>query len=477
MTDIFEKILKQWVDTKWYLNNYNDVKNVGLDANSHYRKYGVHENRIPNPYSELKPTVFKIIFLLFHFCGLRHFNPNRKKNKIFQIFSDYFILIYLNYKLKNFYKSHAGRNKLYITSWVGGGVSDILPFYINRDLTSYDAVMVLQSIKDVAVSDMPIFKVSLFFKSEQNNESFVCVFPELFLKILISKQNFFSELQIHHVFGFEKLISFFLNNFKIKSVFYLHDYYLFSANWSFFEVQKSNNYMDSECNNVWEKSCRLFLITNVTTIVATSFHTYNLLLSEECIPKYKVDFQYNPEESNIENLPVRFPGKVSNEINILILGNLGLYKGLSILNSLMDLLPSDLMDLKFFHIGGVSEGFLSEKIFQYGWLDKLTRSETIRKIDADLVLVPAQCPETYSVIVSDILRLGIPMLASNIGAIPERLFDRRFTKLVNNYSNPTSWLNEILEFQRTKFIHTRVELDYSFNEKSLILSKRLRLDI
>jgi hypothetical protein len=71
------------------------------------------------------------------------------------------------------FSSPSARNKIYITSWVGGGVSDILPYYVDRDLKSSDAVMVLRSIKDVAISDVPIFKVSIYFKSKQKSESFV----------------------------------------------------------------------------------------------------------------------------------------------------------------------------------------------------------------------------------------------------------------------------------------------------------------
>lgn len=472
---VFDKILNKWVDSKWYINTYDDVKNARLDAKSHYRKYGVHENRIPNPYCKLKPNPLKIFFLLLHFCGIRVLNLSSTKNRFLQIISNYFILIYLNSKLKYFFTSTVGKNKLYLTSWVGGGVSDILPYYINRDLKNNNAVMILQSIKDVAISEMPIFKVSLFFKTKQKNESFVCVFPEVFLKYLISNQKYFSELNVHHVFGFEKLTSFILNNFNMKSIFYLHDYYLFSDNWSFYQVKKSKNYIDSECNKIWAKSSRLFFIENISTIVATSYHTYNLLLQDESVPSHKVDFQYNPEESNLENLPVRMSNSDSNKTNILILGNLGLYKGLGILNSLMKLVPLNLGDLKFFHIGGVSEGSLSERIFQFGWLDKLSRSEAIRKIDADLVLIPAQCPETYSVIVSDILRLGIPVLASNVGAIPERLLDRKFSKLIHDYTNPNSWLEEIMEFRTTRFLHNKVDLGYSESEKSFVFSKRLRL--
>jgi glycosyltransferase involved in cell wall biosynthesis len=193
------------------------------------------------------------------------------------------------------------------------------------------------------------------------------------------------------------------------------------------------------------------------------------------IPIDKLHFSYNPEESNIEELPVKVPKKFSKDLKILILGNLGIYKGLEVLNCLLNKIDEqDIQNLIFYHIGGVSEGSLSNHIIKFGWLEKNERIDTIKAIDADLALVPAQCPETYSVIISDLLRLQIPILASKVGAIPERLLNRKYSKLVDDYSNPESWLEGIIEFRDNQFNNECVKLDYTDSQKDLILVKRNR---
>jgi glycosyltransferase involved in cell wall biosynthesis len=48
-----------------------------------------------------------------------------------------------------------------------------------------------------------------------------------------------------------------------------------------------------------------------------------------------------------------------------------------------------------------------------------------------LALLPFRIPETHSYALSDVMRLGLPLLATAIGAIPERVHGRPATWLVD----------------------------------------------
>ncbi len=480
MKRLFKKKFCNYVDKIWYQNNYEDVRNSELDPNYHYVKYGKQERRIPNPQYGIRSKLFKIIFFLLNFCNIRILEFNIQKSKVFNYFQRWLLNSFWNYEY-NFKRNFSTQNnKLYITSWVGGGVADVLPFYIKRDLEKFDSVLVVKSIKDVSLSKIPIFEIEIYFNLKCRSLKFICPIPGLFLDKLAHNQKLFQEIAIHHVFGFEKMLDFILLNFNSKKTFYFHDYYLFSSNWSFFKVlgkphPPGFSFFENESNTVWDLKSRLLLLNVIDDIVATSFHTYKFLSGDRCIPKNKLKFHYIPEKRNIELTPVKKPRKDQKDFKILILGNLGIYKGLQVLNSLIDLIAIENSDIRFFHIGGVSEGSLSDRIIQYGWLEKNERILRVKQIDADLALVPAQSPETYSVILSDLMAFGIPILASNIGAIPERLLNRDYTNLVDDYSNPNSWREQIITFQRNGFFDNIPPFNGSKIEVNYICEKRMRV--
>ena len=53
---------------------------------------------------------------------------------------------------------------------------------------------------------------------------------------------------------------------------------------------------------------------------------------------------------------------------------------------------------------------------------------------------PGQWPETYSYTLSDAIDAGLPIVATRIGAFPERLEGRPLTWLVDPEASPEEWL-------------------------------------
>jgi len=294
--------------------------------------------------------------------------------------------------------------------------------------------------------------------------------------------HYIPEIDIHHVFGFEKFIDFIQNNFITKLNFYVHDYYLFSENWSFFGVdilslEHKTSYFQTQINNIWPIALREVFLRNCNSIIATSYHTFKLLYNEKDFPIEKLEFKYIPEESNLEFNQLDSPIEISGEnrrIKIIVLGNLGIYKGLTLLNDIADKLKSENFEFKIFHFGNVSEGRLNDSIVSYGWLNRNEREVEIKRLGADLALLPAQSPETYSLILSELIRLKIPIVSSKIGALPERIFDRKNAHLVSDYMSSDSWVNDIIIFCKNNFTNDYVNPDFSAEEIDLIYAKRLR---
>jgi glycosyltransferase involved in cell wall biosynthesis len=67
---------------------------------------------------------------------------------------------------------------------------------------------------------------------------------------------------------------------------------------------------------------------------------------------------------------------------------------------------------------------------------------------ADVLFFPAQVPETYSYTLSVALATGVPIVASALGALPERLSGRRRVRLLPFDASPARWNDALLDAVR-----------------------------
>ena len=72
-------------------------------------------------------------------------------------------------------------------------------------------------------------------------------------------------------------------------------------------------------------------------------------------------------------------------------------------------------------------------------------------LQPDLVWFPAQWPETYSYTLSACLQAGLPVLAPELGAFPERLTDRAWSWAMPWDLEAREWLNALEELQAQHF--------------------------
>jgi hypothetical protein len=222
------------VDKKWYISNYEDVRLSGLDSKHHYNRYGKEEERLPNPFSEIRSTIFRGLFLFLSALNIRlNEYTYSSESKFISLINLFLRKEYQFLKNTNMFST-----KFYLTSWVGGGVYDALEFYIRSDLKKYETIIVLRSLKNISIQSTPILKVEVYTRGANQPSIHVCPFPSILLAKLLANSHKVAEIDIHHVFGFERFLDFILDNFETQCNFYVHDYYLFSDNWSFFNHRK-----------------------------------------------------------------------------------------------------------------------------------------------------------------------------------------------------------------------------------------------
>jgi O-antigen biosynthesis protein len=112
-------------------------------------------------------------------------------------------------------------------------------------------------------------------------------------------------------------------------------------------------------------------------------------------------------------------GEKSPRLKVLVPGHINGGKGEVLLNTLIPNLP-DGIELILLGSAHLSERFSSEKVKT---IDHYKREELpgiVSRINPDIALLASLVPETYGYIMSEMLQLGIPTIASDIGAYAER---------------------------------------------------------
>ena len=109
---------------------------------------------------------------------------------------------------------------------------------------------------------------------------------------------------------------------------------------------------------------------------------------------------------------------------IAILGAFGAHKGLNLINSTVEFVSQRKLPLAFYLIGYSGHQSCHKGIYsETGPYDESDLPELIDSLDPDVILFPAQCPETYCYALSMAIKTGRPIIVTDIGALPERVIN------------------------------------------------------
>ena len=166
---------------------------------------------------------------------------------------------------------------------------------------------------------------------------------------------------------------------------------------------------------------------------------------------------------------------VDEPLRILVLGALSIFKGADALEASALHARAQRAPLEF-HLLGYAYRALRTRPFSHlkvhGAYQDAKLAELIAEINPHVVWFPGSCPETHSYTLSAVLASGLPVVATNIGAFPERLEGRPWTWLVQPDRASDEIVAHFLEVQRQLTqgqspkpfalqINTRAEFDYA----------------
>lgn len=144
-------------------------------------------------------------------------------------------------------------------------------------------------------------------------------------------------------------------------------------------------------------------------------------------------------EPPVADLPKLGPDE---PMRILVVGALGAIKGADVLEAAAIDARARGLPLEF-HLLGFAYRQLSDfpksDLHVHGRFEESEALSCIRRIDPHLAWFPSLTPETYSYTLSAVLDAGLPVAASNLGAVPERIAGRRLSWVMDWRTEPTAW--------------------------------------
>ncbi len=242
-----------------------------------------------------------------------------------------------------------------------------------------------------------------------------------------------SSVHIHHFISFSPKIFNFIEGLNVKKIITIHDYFWLNGNATLGNKDKNLTY--DEYYNLNTKDAEWHIrdrgydykkihnfIYNSDLVIFPSFDTLNRYLSFLKIKNF-VKVSHLEINRNVNKRPVKFKKKKRYLIGVL--GGISKEKGADFLEKLAVFAYK--FELKFtYSIIGHSYRKL-KNISNSGHYESKYLPELIKQSGVDIIFFPAKIPETYSYTLSYALNSGLPIIAPNLGAFPERLSGRKNT--------------------------------------------------
>jgi FkbM family methyltransferase len=306
--------------------------------------------------------------------------------------------------------------------------------------------------------------VSISFDIDNSCDKLIFNMPDEYFSMLeLLKAVCISAVHFHHTIGLDAKILDLPRDLDVTYLLSVHDYYWMDANPTLTDAtgKYSCGYSGTQHNplypfpkgitlDVWQARLRP-LIEGADCVIFPS-NAAKIIFNNVYQPSNAVVAPHIEARLNVNRMPCIFTKK--NQYTIGVLGAVSREKG-------ADLLEDIAVDSK-------SLGFaLTFKLLGYAYKPLKALDATgpyrvhqlanlIQEHGLDIVFFPAQWPETYSYTLSFALDSGLPIIAPNIGAFPERLSGRQNVLIFDHLTPATELLNQINVFIQKLSVGARI---------------------
>lgn len=255
-----------------------------------------------------------------------------------------------------------------------------------------------------------------------------------------------TRVHVHHVIGFAESFWRYLYTLRLPLDLTLHDHSIFTGNPSLlneqghFDPQWFSQGLDAlPAGDADVASVLQGLALRAQRVIVPSRSLAAVLA--QLLPSLRTLVRCHPERELLGTYPaVRpVPVKQGQPLKVLCLGMLGIEKGAYALARTAALASKQQLNIEFILLGACHVN-LPPLVRCLGLYQDADLAGLIAELQPHLLWLPAQCPETWSYTLSAGLYAGLPVLASDLGALPERLQGRSFTLLLKHTASEQQWL-------------------------------------
>lgn len=321
----------------------------------------------------------------------------------------------------------------------------------------------------------------ILFSSGDNNDEFIFKFQLLknYDDLVALCKNFnVKSIHYHHLLGHQPIIKKLPEDIGCSYYVFIHDYYLICPRISLIRTngefcEEKNIVSCGECLNdrpytftknieQWRMENFLFL-NDAQGIAAPSHDTimrikkYYPTLEIKCCPHAELDHQV---EQNIKNT-------LGERLRIGIIGAISKIKGADFVYLCIKDKTIRKLPLEYVVIGYTYKQISTLAEYEMEVTGQYKEDEVLRLIEAqkiDVLFFPARAPETYSYTLSWGILAGVPAVATNVGAVSERIkmnnigwvVEKDISSgemndfFVNILHNPTTYFEKLNNFKKVE---------------------------
>lgn len=155
------------------------------------------------------------------------------------------------------------------------------------------------------------------------------------------------------------------------------------------------------------------------------------------------------------------PLEPESPLKVVVLGALGRIKGADVLEEVAALAARERAPIEFHLLGHAYRSLRAQPrthLRVHGPYEEQDLPRLLAELRPDIAWFPALCPETYSYTLSACLRAGLPVVAPDLGAFPERLGGRSWSWIRPWDMSVTQWLSFFLKLRDEHFSPGRAPL-------------------
>lgn len=244
----------------------------------------------------------------------------------------------------------------------------------------------------------------------------------------------FSRVHLHHVQGWNLEIIDLIQQLNVHYDITLHDYFAISSNYHLIDSKSTSSSPNNatgwpQATKAWQ-ALFLELFAGAERIISPSKGIYEKI--SKVFPMNTYCIMAHPQRL----------AKPPQIIKVALLGALSEAKGLALVQQTARLAATEAPHLSFTLIG-----HSAEPIYAPINVTGSYRNEDFQRLIAeqrpDVIWLPSQVPETFCFTLTNALSTGLPIVASNIGALAERLSGVSQAILLPFDAEPQQWLKAL----------------------------------